>query len=421
MRALGEMSFSAVQRERLPPVADGLAIAVAASLPWSTSATGILVALWLIALAPTLDLASVRRELATPAGGLPVALCALAILGLSWADASWAERAEGLGGYLKLLAIPLLFAQFRRSDRGWDVLAGYLVSLLVLLALSYTLTIWPQLVWRASYPVPGVPVKDYIAQSGEFVIAAFGLLLLTLDLAKAGRRMPAALSAALALALLANVAFVAPSRTVVVVVPVLLLVLGVCRIGWKGGLALMLGGLALAGIAWTSSAFLRERILLVGADINQYRAGQVITPSGLRMAFWQRSIALVEQAPVLGHGTAGITTTFRRSATGSSGAEAIVTGNPHNQIFVVAIQLGLLGAAILIALWIAHLLLFRGGGLASSIGLVVVVQNIVSSLFNSHLTDFTQGWTYVLGVGVLGGLVMRGSHAPARLAAGSPR
>ena len=56
-------------------------------------------------------------------------------------------------------------------------------------------------------------------------------------------------------------------------------------------------------------------------------------------------------------------------------------------------------------MWIAHLLLFRGSGLAEWIGLVIVVQNIVGSLFNSHLFDFVQGWVYVFGVGVAGGMV----------------
>jgi O-antigen ligase len=51
-----------------------------------------------------------------------------------------------------------------------------------------------------------------------------------------------------------------------------------------------------------------------------------------------------------------------------------------------------------------HLLLFRGDGLASWIGLLVVVQNVVSSLFNSHLFDFHEGWMYVLGVGIAGGM-----------------
>ena len=76
------------------------------------------------------------------------------------------------------------------------------------------------------------------------------------------------------------------------------------------------------------------------------------------------------------------------------------------------IQLGLAGTALLIAMWVAHLLLFRGGRPWAAIGLIVVAQNVVSSLFNSHLFDFTQGWIYVWGVGVLGGMMLR-AHAVA--------
>jgi hypothetical protein len=45
--------------------------------------------------------------------------------------------------------------------------------------------------------------------------------------------------------------------------------------------------------------------------------------------------------------------------------------------------------------------------LAAWLGLVVVTQNIVGSLFNSFLFDFTEGWLYVLGVGIAGGMVLR--------------
>ena len=68
---------ASLNRTRLVPIADGLAVAVAVSLPWSTSATSILIVLWMIAVLPTLDVASVRREAMTPAGGLPVLLWAL--------------------------------------------------------------------------------------------------------------------------------------------------------------------------------------------------------------------------------------------------------------------------------------------------------------------------------------------------------
>jgi O-antigen ligase len=92
-----------------------------------------------------------------------------------------------------------------------------------------------------------------------------------------------------------------------------------------------------------------------------------------------------------------------------------VTANPHNQILAVAIQLGMVGALALIAMWVAHLALFRDASAMAWFGFVVVASNIVSSLFNSHLFDFTQGWLYVLGVGVIGGALRHAqrAHPPA--------
>ncbi|MGA8750164.1 MAG: ligase, partial [Pseudolabrys sp.] len=62
---------------------------------------------------------------------------------------------------------------------------------------------------------------------------------------------------------------------------------------------------------------------------------------------------------------------------------------------------------VLWAMWIAHLLFFRGNTLPEWFGFVIVTQNIVGSIFDSHLFDFSQGCTYVFGVGVAGGMVRR--------------
>jgi hypothetical protein len=109
---------------------------VAVSLPWSTSATAILVVLWLLALLPTLDAASLRRALAQPAGGLPVVLWGLGLIGMLWGDAGIGERVYMFGGFQKLLVIPLLIAQFSRSDKGLWVAFGFLGANTVLLAVS---------------------------------------------------------------------------------------------------------------------------------------------------------------------------------------------------------------------------------------------------------------------------------------------
>ena len=36
-----------------------------------------------------------------------------------------------------------------------------------------------------------------------------------------------------------------------------------------------------------------------------------------------------------------------------------------------------------------------------------MVQNIFTSLFNSHIFDFNEGWMYVLGVGIAGGMMLK--------------
>jgi hypothetical protein len=73
----------------------------------------------------------------------------------------------------------------------------------------------------------------------------------------------------------------------------------------------------------------------------------------------------------------------------------------------VAIQWGAIGIVVIYAMWLLHLRLFRGDGSAAWIGLLVVVQNFLTSLFNSHIFDFHEGWMYVLGVGVAGGMVLK--------------
>src|SRR6266540_2744893 len=111
---------------------------------------------------------------------------------------------------------------------------------------------------------------------------------------------------------------------------------------------------------------------------------------------------LVGACPAPGSSLAG-------SAVGHTGVAGLASTNPHNQIFAIAIQLGLVGTLVLFVMWVAHLRLFCGPGLAAGIGLAVVVQNIVSSFFNSSLFDFTHGWLYVWGVGVLGGMMLHQS------------
>jgi O-antigen ligase len=394
------------RRDALPRIADALAALVAASLPWSTSATGILTALWLFATLPTLTFEALRREVMSAAGGLPVLLALFAAIGMAWADVPPGERFHGLESFLRLTMIPVLFVQFRRSDQGWWVGAAFLASAAVLLATSYVMIKLPNaLTLGRGY---GVPVKDDIAQSGIFTLCAFALFRIAVDRWNEGRRGLAAACVALGALFIANMIYVVTSRTALVVIPVLYLLfafhLGLHRRSFVPIAAYLAAGLAALAIVWMTSHHLRARVSVVSNEINEHVATGADTSSGARLDFWKYSLRIVGEAPVVGHGTGTIAAEFRRHAEGSAGATA---RNPHNQIFTVAIQLGAVGVLILLAMWAAHWLMFARAGLPAWIGMVVVTQNIVGCQFNSHLLDFTQGWLYVFGVGAFGGMVLR--------------
>ena len=174
-------SWFRLDRQRLRSNADYLAVALAFSLPVSTSATSILAVFWLIAVAPTLRIQDVLQEVMSAEGGFPLLLILLAVTGILWGEMAWAARLAGLSPFLKLLAIPLLLAQFQRSNRGWCVLYGLLAGSVVLLTVSFTSFFLDRSFVAGK--VAGIVVKDYISQSGFFVLSIF----LLLELSPVGR------------------------------------------------------------------------------------------------------------------------------------------------------------------------------------------------------------------------------------------
>jgi hypothetical protein len=405
-----------IDRQQLAQLADWAAVTVAVALPWSTSATSILLVVWLITLIPTLDAAAIWREVKSPAGGLPALLWLLGAIGMLWADVSWPERFAGVGGFHRLLTIPLLMAQFRRSENGRWVLYGFLASAVVLLLASWALVLG-LMSWQTNH-IFGVVVHDVIAQSTIFLICSFALIWLACDsLLERNWRLALCLGGLAAL-FLANIVFVATSRADIVAAPILIVLLGWRWSGWRGAILGCVAAGVLAAGAWMSSPYLSARLQRAIDDMEIYRTTHVHNDVGDHIEFLKKSIAFVREAPVIGHGTGSIPELFRRSTIGQTGAAAVVSVNPHNQIFAVAIQLGIFGAAVLLAMWFAHFNLFRATGVVAWIGTIVVVENVIASLSSSHLFDFVHGWLYVLGVGIMGGMMYRG-QSPVNKTAGS--
>ena len=385
-------------------MADHLAVLMALSLPWSTTIFGVFTVLWLITVVTVTDARSIRLQFRRPACWLPVALFCLAALGMLWADGPWAAGIHAVGSMVKLLAIPLLMHQFERSEKGLTVFLAFLASCTVLLALSWLSWFEPRMI-LTSDKIPGVPVKNWITQGVEFVLCIFGSAALAIATWRRQRRYAAAGFALLGAAFFLNMTLVASSRTALVSLPVLLLVSTLRYIKWRDALVLYLTIAVAAVLTWFLAPNLRERI---GSIQQQYMLSQrQQTSVGLRLEYWTKSLKFIRSAPLAGHGTGSIRGLFEREAVGKTVTGDQVVANPHNQTLYFAIEWGVIGVILLYAMWITHFLMFTEKRWISWLGIIVVSQNVLGSLFNSHLSDYVEGWIYVIGVGVAGGMVSK--------------
>ena len=386
---------------------DIFAILIAISLPWSTSLVAIFAVALLVSTAPFLDVKAFLRSLRRPICVLPIMLVVLAAVGTLWSDAAWGARFYAINPTAKLLVLPVLFYHFERSARGVQVFTAFLLSCTLLMAMSWIVAFYPGLAFKPD-AVYGVPVKNYIDQSQEFALCAVVLAYPIVMLLRAKRTLLAMLLVAVALSFVVNMAFVIVSRTALVTMPIMLAVFAMLHLKWRTNVVIFCAVVALAGLAWTASPHLRWTTETFMRDYKLYKEENIPTSIGLRLEYWKKSLRFLSEAPVFGHGTGSTRGLFEQAATGPKLlASGEVIGNPHNQTLNVAIQWGAVGIVVLYAMWLVHLLLFRGEGLATWIGLMVVVQNIFTSLFNSHIFDFHEGWMYVVGVGVAGGIVLR--------------
>ncbi|WMT79146.1 O-antigen ligase family protein [Bradyrhizobium sp. Ash2021] len=405
--------ISRVLRLRLSPatwvtIADVFAVLTALALPWSTSLVAIFVLCWLGSAALMLDYGIYLQSLKRPICFLPFALVALALLGTLWSDAPWGARLYAVSPTIKLLVLPGLFYHFERSARGMWVLSAFLVSCVLLVVMSSVVAFDPAVSLKpVEEAARGIFVKNYIDQSQEFALCAVALAYPIIGLLRAKKIRLALLLGAIAVGFVVNMTFVTVSRTAMVTMPIMLAVFALLHLKWRTSLMIFGMVTLLSGLAWTTSPQLRLKTESFFTDYRLYKTGNVPTSIGIRLEFWRKSLRFFMEAPFIGHGTGSTRGLFEQAATGITySATSQVIGNPHNQTLNVAVQWGTIGVVLLYAMWLVHLLLFRGEGLVAWIGLLVVVQNIFTSLFNSHLFDFHEGWMYVLGVGVAGGMTL---------------
>ena len=395
------------------------AIFTAFALPISTSGQAIGVSILAVLSLATLDRDRLNATMRRPAAYLPLVLLVLLLIGVSWSMLPFNGAIKWVGPYAKLLLIPLLMASAFTPRQVLEIGFGFLAGCFVVMVLSYTAILWPGGPW-GFFNEPGVPWKDNAIQSECFALCTFGLLFAASRLWLRGERRRAGAAAILGALFFVNIFLLHISRTGALVALSLLGILFIQLGGWRR--AAMIGAplLLVIVIGLWSLPGVQNRIAEISKGMSQPSRSVDAISTASRIDFWSKAWDFVKAAPIAGHGTGSIRPLYQsREATAPSPYGA-ATADPHNQFLHIVLQIGLIGGAVLLAMWAAHAALFFGRDAVSIFGLAIVWMNVLGSLVNSHISQVTQGMLYCMAIGLLGALVpAQGFPSSARTCRGS--
>ncbi len=339
----------------------------------------------------------------------PVALAALALFGMLAAGLLYGERYPGdglryLAKYDKLLFIPIFITLFRDA-RARELALRWFCAAMVLSFVVAELVALGLLEGNALLNRPLGYIGAFKASITHGLLSAFAAFLFALSALREERWPRRILFAVLALIAVKNVILISISRTAYLVLALLILYLAVARFGRRGLAAACLLLIALFAAAYGGSAVFRERVdtVVSASGTLQYRwpSRESVTD---RLKWYQRSLEIVRENPILGAGTGS----YPRAFAGTAGETASApTPNPHNEYLLIAAQTGLVGLVLLLCLFISQFAL--AGRLASpletQIARALVIAMATGCLFNSLLLDHADGLFYAWLTGVLyGGL-----------------
>lgn len=379
------------------------AIAIGFSVPISTALDNILIVLvlllWLLGAGFRSKWEAIRQN--------PVALAALALFGAMIAGCFYGQATTGegvnyLGKYLDLLLIPVLISLFGEEKARSHALTGFMLAMGLTLFLSCLIQtgLFPRNALLQGEAGNAFVFKWQLTQN---IFMAFFAYLLAVKARHARSSHARWLFVLAALLAAGNVLFMMEGRTGYMVLAALLLYFCFGWLRWKGLALALAAGMVVAAAGYAGVGSIKQRVGKVVDEVAAWRkGGGEPSSSGQRLDYYTNTLAIIRDHPVIGVGTGGFEQAYTEQARISNSVTAR-SNNPHNQYLLIAAQLGLVGLALLLYLFVTH---WRMAAhlpipLEKDMARGALLTLAVGSLFNSLLLDHAEGLFYAWATGVL--------------------
>ncbi len=315
--------------------------------------------------------------------------------GLAYTSADGGDIQQHLVKYFKLAFMAVVVSGLQDAvwqRRAWLAFGASVGFILV----STYLNIWFQLPWSRTqnlgWNVDHTVVKDYISQGIQ--MSLFVALMLAVFM-KPNRSWPRRLIwLGLALAAAVSITHLSAGRTGYLALGASVAGFGFWaaqRWSWRLGALLCV---ALSAVAvYTVSPQMQDRLQQTLQEATN-RSLEDHSSAGQRLYFAEKSLQLIQERPVFGWGTAAYHDQFCRLADTDEWCR-LGSVHPHNQFLFIAVDHGLIGLALMLALVFAPMWMTRDSpaherGLAAAFtGIFVVTSLTHGSLWLSTESHFS--------------------------------
>ncbi len=362
-------------------------ITLGLSIPVSVALDNILISLiavlWLLSGGWRDKAAAIRQN--------PVAIAALLLFGLLAVGTLYNDGNSGvLFKYIDLLLIPVFLTLFQDATTRRRALLVFCAAAVASVIVSH-LAYMNLLAHSSLLPREQINPNGFKASITHSLIVAFAAYLFAL-LARSERNKKLRMSyIALALFEAHNVVFMTWGRTGYLVLAILFLYFFVVSFGRRGLILITVIAAATFSTAYITSTSFQQRMNDFARQLMLWKPGEPSRDSvGERLEFYTNSLQIIRQQPLLGSGTGSFPEVYARAVAGRS---MLATVNPHNEYLLIAVQIGLVGLASLIYLFVRQ---WRYAGelkepFYRDLARGLVLTFVVGCAFNSLLLDHTEG------------------------------
>jgi O-antigen ligase len=314
---------------------------------------------------------------------LAIALFLLFVVGLLYTSAPMNDALAMLKKYRKIIFFAMVISCMSGRDRAAKLAEdSFILGCVILLLASYG--VYFSLIPSERF---GYSIVHHISHSYLMAILAFWCLQRAF-----GSRQYRYLWLIIFVMTSVNLLYIAPGRTGMLVYLALIALTILQHFSWKKSvLAALLASLAIS-VAFATSANFSSRLREAFVEIKSYEAESSRTSVGQRFDWWQNSIDLIKQKPLLGHGTGSF---GAAQAELIKGSDTKPTDNPHNEYLMIGVQTGLIGLGLWLALLVAQFFTaFRLPPPKRFLLQGVVIAMACGCIMNSFLLDTHPGHFY---------------------------